>query len=209
MATAKAKTKKDVNLNDLLSACEKPKTKKPASKKNEVIIDDINDNVKNAIDEYVKAKKEYNKAKSEMNVHAAIIKEAGQKEYEKRGRSNNFSKSFKIKGNNDQINFVTADYFGIDQADIGICQEIIEEDGKDPDDFIEKNTTMTLKKEVLEDEVLSQELAKILGSKLSKFFDVEVEHKAVKGFDQKIFSLSNDAQDDLRTYAKQKQPSLR
>ena len=123
-------------------------------------------------------------------------------------RSGDFTKSFIVKGNQHEATFVSSDKFS------DIPNEVIEEVktvlGDDFDNFVKDKTTVTLKPDVLENEVLQKELMDAIGEEnFAKYFDVSGKWKVVEGFDKKQYKLDEEKRQNLKPFIKKAKPSIK
>lgn len=199
MATATAFAK-------ALDATSTTEKKSKARKKGMPILDNAPPEVKLSVDDYMKHKKLMNEHKAEMDLHGDIIIDYAEDKRDKDGFTGNYSKSYKINGNTDEVKFVTSNRYSLNADDEELLREMLA--GKFAE-FIEENFNVELKPEVLESEELQNELMSLIGDKFSKFFTTTKTLRVVDDFDRKIYLLDENDVKNLRTIVKQYKPSLR
>lgn len=201
--------KKNASFDEMIAASAKPAAKKTAKKKAASYVS-VPKKIASAIKSYLECKREMKAIKSDMSMHEGILLEHFQNHHDTEAFNGKFAKSHKFSADDDNvINFVTANKFSIATEDAGIIEEICSEHGVDPSDMIEKKYTVKLKDEVFENDELKKKLMKLVGDKFGEFFETTVSVETSEKFDEKMYELGEDGLADLRTYAKQKKPSLR
>jgi hypothetical protein len=184
-------------------------TKKPASKKAKgmPVLDNAPSEVKESVDHYVKHKKLMKEAKAEMDAASDVIIEYGENVQDDRGFEGDFSKSYKIHGNEEEVSFVSSNKHSLNADDEETLKALL---GKHFNQLIEEVFSVNLKPEVLESEELQNELMELIGNQFSKFFTTVKSLKVADDFDKNIYTLLNKTKlNNVRSFVKKAKPSLR
>ena len=204
--TAVAKKKSSApSFEDVLN--QNATAKKPAAKKSSMPTVETTPEVKEAVDDFVKAKKAMSAAKADMDAAGTVVIDYGNDKYDELAFNNNFRKSFKLEGNESEIKFVTSNKFGLNVDDEPEIREVL---GDSFDNLIETKFNVTLKAEVFENEKLKADLMNLVGDRFSEFFDTSKSLKVKDDFDKNVFnSVDKGGLDDLRVFVKPYKPSLK
>jgi NACalpha-BTF3-like transcription factor len=204
----KKEEKMDAGFADMLKATKtdtpKPKAKSKGSKT--LVVDD---NVKTAIDTFVKAKAAKKKAEAEMKATEPTVLTVAREHQDTEAFNGSFAKSYDIAGHEEKVKFVASDRFTVNGDDVANIKEVLGDDGYG--ELMEEDVEMVVKKAVFSDPELQKALAKALGSRAGEFFETRVTLTTKKGFDEKVYKHVKDADDLnlLRTFVKPYKPSLR
>ncbi len=188
---------------DATSTTEK---KSKARKKTTPILDNAPNDVKSAVDHYVENKKLMKEHKAEMDAAGDAIIDYAETERDKDGFAGNFSKSYDVHGDKEEVKFVTSNRYSVNADDEELLTELL---GGKFAELFETLFNVELKPEVLADEKLQGELMKLIGDKFSKFFTSTKTLRVADDFDKKIYLLDEDDVASLRSIVKQYKPSLR
>lgn len=198
--------KKAVSFDDMLAQNAKPATKKSKKKSDSYV--SVPSRIAAAIRNFISCKKEMKELKSDITKHESELLDYFSSHHDSEAFAGKFKKSHKFAADSDNvITYVTSNVFSIATEDIGIVEEILSENGLT--DLIEKKYEVKLRSEVFANEKLKKELMKLVGDRFAEFFETTVKPEISDNFDEKIYELGEDSLADLRTYAKQKKPSLR
>jgi len=180
--------------------------KSKARKKGTPVLDNAPADVKSAVDHYVEHKKKMKEHKAEMDAAGDVILDYADAERDKDGFAGNYSKSYDVHGNTEEVKYVTSNRYSINANDEELLKEMLT--GRFAE-FIEVLFNVELKPEVLENEELQNELMELIGDKFSKFFTTTKTLRVADDFDRKIYLLDEDEVTNLRALVKQYKPSLR
>lgn len=191
---------------DALKSTKKKATKKSAKSKMPVL--DAPDEIKETVDLYLTAKADEKKAKAEKDDAGAAIIEFVRPFQDTDGYKGNFRHSYAVPGTNgNQVKFVSSNRFSINADDQEELEELL---GDEFEDMIEVDHTVSLKKEVLEDEELQEELMQLVGDRFADFFETVTKLKVKDEFDKKVYGVVTEEElPILRTWARPYTPSLR
>jgi len=184
-------------------------SKKPAPKKAKgmPIIDNAPATVKEAVDHYVEHKKQMKEHKAEMDAASDVIVEYGEQIQDDRGFEGDFSKSYKIHGDTEEVSFVSSNKYSVNADDEETLKALL---GKYFSQLFEEEFNVSLKSEVLESEELQKELMELIGTQFSKFFNTVKTLKVADDFDKKVYTLLNKTKlNNVRSFVKKAKPSLR
>ena len=204
--------KRDEKLNPMFAnALKKSKVdKKPTTKsKGSASIDNLPQDVKAAIDKFVKAKAAMKAAKADMLASEPMVIDAVREIQDKNGYADDFRKSYDVTGINEKVKYVTQNKFSINGDDSDEIKELL---GDAYDALLEDDYDVRLRPEVLKNADLQEELMTLLkgGELFDKFFYTHVTIKANKDFDSKVYKHVDASDlDALRIFVKQNKPSLR
>lgn len=190
-----------------LDATATTEKKSKARKKTTPILDNAPADIKDAVDHYVEHKKLMKEHKAEMDAAGDAIIDYAETERDKDGFAGNFSKSYDVHGNKEEVKFVTSNRFSVNADDEELLTELLGV-GKFAELF-ETLFNVELRDEVLKDEALQKELMDLIGDKFSKFFTTHKTLRVAADFDSKIYLLDEDDVNSLRSIVKQYKPSLR
>ena len=189
-----------------LDATATTEKKSKARKKTTPILDNAPADVKDAVDHYVEHKKLMKEHKAEMDAAGDAIIDYAETERDKDGFAGNFSKSYDVHGNKEEVKFVTSNRYSVNADDEELLTELL---GGKFAELFETLFNVELKDEVLKDEKLQKELMDLIGDKFSKFFTTTKTLRVADDFDKKIYLLDEDDVNSLRSIVKQYKPSLR
>lgn len=182
------------------------KKKSTARKKGMPILDNAPKDVKESVDAYVESKRLMKEAKADMDFNADIIIDYAEDERDKDGFNGNFSKSYAIHGNGEEVKFVTSNRYSLNADDEEVLATLLADKF---DELIESDFSVELKPEVLENEELQAELMELIGDKFAMFFTTRKTLRVADDFDRKIYLLSEKKVKNIRAFVKQYKPSLR
>ena len=185
-----------------------------ASKKSEKPVAVVNDEVREAVDTFLKTKASIKAAEHDLALAEEIIISHVRPQQDKNARSGNFSKSYAVPGTVDgvEVTYVTSDKFSVPN------DKIVQDHIKDTvgekrfAEMFTKVRTIALRSEVVED---SKAIDKIVaactaaGIDLATTFNVVDVLKANKDLDLKQYELTEKQLNDFRTLVKQAKPALK
>ncbi len=180
--------------------------KAPAKKKSTGAVITPSDEIKEAVDDLVAAKKSLSVANADIASLEPQIIEAAREVQNSDALKGNFRKSYDVRGNDSTIKFVTANKFSIAEDDIEELSGLL---GDDFESMIETSYTVKLKSEIFDDDELADELMSLLGDKFDTFFETVTHRKVCTDFDKKLYNLDDEIREDVKELAKQAKPSLR
>ena len=188
---------------------ESAKVDKPtaAKKSSSPVLDNAPENVKEAVDAVVAAKKEMKEAKAKLTKNEETVLNYVKPIQDEQAFAMNHHKSYDVVGNEETVKFVSANKFSVSSADEDNLVELLGEERFN--ERFEKNENLTAKKEIFTNEEMQEELLELLGDKFEKFFEYTATLKVKEDFDKKQYALSKDELDDLRVFAKQAKPALK
>lgn len=194
------------NFLDAVESTSKPKsTVSKAKAKKQIVV--APKEVQDAIESFSAAKKEKKAAEARMEMSEGKILGHCQILYDDNGFSGKFTKSFHIGNEEVSVNFVTANKFSFDAANVNIVKEILGDSSKT---LIEAKHDVHLKAEIFSDKELQKKLMDLVGDRFAEFFETTTSYSVVEDFDAKIFQvLDKERIGDLRQFVKQSKPSLR
>lgn len=164
--------------------------------------------IKQAVDDYVKAKTVSKKCEAQMDRCGNEVREYVIGVQDTDGNMGRFSGSYQVMGNKESTKFVSVNKYSINADDKDEIQSIL---GDDYGRLIEENYTVKLKPEVFEDENMSAFLMELIGEHFGDFFETVVSLKAKAGFNSSIYHTVDNTEEleVLRTFVKQNKASLR
>lgn len=194
---------------DFKTALNANKTTKTSVKKSIMPIIEVTDkDVKNSITSFIDAQSREKIAKADKEFQASTIISYVRSIQDENAFNDNFSKSYQVKSDVDMVKFIAVDKFSINSDDELEFKKLL---GKKFNMLMEAESTVTLKREIFEDEVLQLELMTLLGDKFDVFFDVDTTLKTKPDFDKNIYGVvkTQEKLDEVRVFAKQNKPSIR
>ena len=207
MTKKTAKEAKGLDFDSMISKTVVSKTDKP--RKNEMpVLNNLSKDMKKRIETFLDAKKRAKNATAEMQAEEPAIIEYARKAQDTEAFEGKYNGSYNIGG---LVKFVTQDRFSCPQ-DKEVQEEIKKVLGKDYDNIIESEVSVTLKPEVFTDEKLKKELVKMVGSRFSEFFITESRLSVKTGFAQEQYRIAGGSQEkleEIRSLIPQYKPSLK
>jgi len=177
--------------------------KKSASKVREL---PVGKTTKKAVDEYVNLKKHIKTLNAEMDYHAVEIADVVGKAQDKDGFSGDFTNSYRVSGNNENVTVVNPNRFSVNVADEKDIKKLIGK--KNFEACFEEEYAMSFKNKIFKDESLQEELVEFVGEDkfqefIEKFVDTTKKLKVKKGFNEKVYSvIKKEKLADLRIFVK-------
>jgi len=181
---------------------------KKATKKNGIQTLTPSESIMKAVDEIVKWKKIEKEAKAERETKEVDVIDFVQAKQDEDAYKNNYQKSYYVKGEKEQVTFVSADKFSSPKPeDIPALKEVL---GDRFGEFVEQKVEFAVKAEVIENPSLLTELRSLVGDdKFFKFFEPKVKFVATDGFDRKRYTLDKDTLAKVKELVPQAKPSIR
>ena len=165
------------------------KAESPSKKKDDKPVVELPDSLKENLSNFLVAKKTKKAAETTMKTNEAPILNYMDEIYETRGLAGNFASTFTVHGKEgESVLFIKQDKFSVN-SDEKVVEECRKHLGSIYDKSVEEKQTVTLKSEVFESDELQEELAKLLGDKFDKFFNVTTKIVAKKDLKEKIFDI--------------------
>jgi hypothetical protein len=189
------------------------KSETPSSKKTSVVAAVVTKTIAKAVDEFVIINTTIKSAEADKKVLETQIIDYLRQQQDKLAYAGQFTKSMSAAGLDEKsrVTFVTTDRFTIPQDDTSLI-EIKRVTGAAYEDMFETKRSITMKKEVLENETLLNKIAAVCdkaGMALSEVFEVGDKVVARSGLDEKQYNLSSEKLDIFRTLVKQYKPALK
>lgn len=181
-------------------------TKKKASSKAYV---SVSDEVKEAVDNFVAAKKAKKQAEADMKFNETTIIDAVKEIQDKDGFTNQYASSYDVQGNTEDVKYVTQNRASVSIDDQDKIEKLL---GNDYDSLIQENVTVSLKSEVFDDDAKQEELMNLLGEeKFAEFFEVDTKLAIKEGFNKAIYTVvkKQDKLDEVRTFVKPYKAAVR
>lgn len=185
----------------------------PASaKKHDKPMANVLPNIKKLVDLFLKKKAEITKLESEKSIAETDIIAHVRPQQDDLARSGSFTKSLEVPGETGSVTYVTSDRFSVpkDTDAQAALKKLI--GLTNYENWFEVKRTITLKKEMQENNDFIQKLVKALasaGMTVGDAFDVVDELRAKPDLDQKQYELNPTALDEFRTYVRQNKPALK
>jgi hypothetical protein len=211
--TAKPKT---LDKDEFLSAVTSVSISKEPSKKNNGIQTLVPpEKLRLTVDEIVQWKQTEKEAKAEREAREAKIVAYVQPIQEEHGWSNNYQKSYYVKGLTNEVTFVSSDRFPNPKVEeIPELQELL---GDRFEEIIKKEIVVSLRPEVMTNPELKKNLVEALkvfyGEKwqaaFATFFVSETRYSVVDGFDRKRFSLKKRVFEKISEILRQAKPAIK
>lgn len=179
--------------------------KKKSSKDKFPVIDEPE--MREHVDLHVEARAWKKKAEAEISLHGKAMAEHVLPIMDTNGYAGKFASTYVMMGNTHQVKVIFENKFTINADDEDTIRGLL---GDGFDDLIEVRQTVKLKKEVLEDEDLANELMALVGRRWNDFFESDEQLVAKPDFKEKVYQYVNrDQMDVLRLYVKQWFPSIK
>lgn len=201
-----AQTAKVLDFKNTLKVNATSEKKTKAKKKTMPILDHADSNVRSAVDHYVKHKKLMQEHKAEMEAAADPIIEFGEEHQDDEGYNGNFRKSYKIKGDEETVSWISSNRYSLNSDDEETLRDLVKEKFEE---LFEEVFDVELRPEVLKDEKLQAEFMELIGEQFGKFFVTRKTLKIGEDFDKNVYKLTKTKLANLRAYVKQYKPSLR
>jgi len=183
-----------------------------ATKKSTKPTANVTDEIKASVDLFITHKAEVKRLEAEMANHETAIIEHVRPQQDDNARSGTFSKSYEVPGNSGALTYVTSDRFSVTK-DAPAVEQLKKLLGNARfEEWFETRRTITLKKEMQENQVFIQKLVKAVadaGMNLGDAFDVVDTLAAKPDLDQKQYSLKPAQLDEFRTLVRQNKPALK
>ena len=191
-------------------ALKQTKVDKPKAKsKTTMPVLDAPKNIKEQVDKILEAKKAEKAAKGVIKLAGTEIIEWVQPHQDKDGYSGKYRKSYAIPGTNEnQVKYLASNRFTINSDDEESIRESL---GDKYDEMMEKETVITMKQEVFDDEEMQKVLMERMGDLFSDYFESAEKLKVKEDFDRMLYNAVKDKEvlKDLRILCKQYTPSLK
>ena len=172
------------------------------------VINVTNGETKQYIKDFIDAQKREKIAKSDKEAAGNEIIEVARKIQDKDAFGGKFSKSYRVKSDDDIVTYVTANKFSLNLDDKETFQKML---GKNFDTLLEEKFNIFVKPEVFQNPELQKELMSLLEDKFDEFFEITSSLVAKENFDSNVFkAVKNSAGlQKVRSFAKQSKPSIR
>jgi len=172
----------------------------------------VTDEIKASVDLFISHKAEVKRLEAEMANHEVAIIDHVRPQQDDAARSGHFSKSFEVPGNAGALTYVTSDKFIVSKDTQAIDQLKQLLGSARFDEWFETRRTITLKKDMQENQTFIQKLVKAVadaGMNLGDAFDVVDTLAAKPDLDQKQYDLKPSQLDEFRTLCRQYKPALK
>jgi hypothetical protein len=172
----------------------------------------VTDKITKAVDTFIATKAEIKKLEAEMKEAATTIKEHARSHYVELGFTNQFTKSLDVPGTGDARLVCThTDRFSVpqDEETLELLKKLI---GKRYDEFFTTKESISIRKEVLENEKLLDKVATACekaGLEIATIFERSEKVTAIDSLDQKQFTLDRAKFDQFATLVKQADAGLK
>jgi hypothetical protein len=171
----------------------------------------VTDDVRKAVDVYISCKAEMKKLEADMKSAASTVKDHVREQYVERGYTNQFTKSLDVPGENGSLVYTQSDRFSVpqDEDTLNILKKLI---GKKYDDFFSTAETISIRKEILDDEKTLDKIATACekaGLDVATIFERTEKITAVDGLDQKQFTIDRAKFDQFTSMVKQADAGLK
>jgi hypothetical protein len=173
---------------------------------------DVTDAIKNSVDLVINHKAEIKRLEAELTNHETDIINHVRPQQDDNARAGAFSKSYEVPGNAGALTYVTSDWFSCPKDDQAITALKSLLGTARFDEWFETKRTITLKKEMQENQVFIQKLVQAVsnaGMTLGDAFDVVDALVAKPDLDQKQYALKPAQLDEFRTLVRQNKPALK
>jgi len=171
----------------------------------------VDDTVKKAVDQVIKAKAAKAAAEADQAAGETVIIGSVGPQYDSLARAGKFTKSLLVEGNTGSVTFVTSDSFSVPQT--AEEQEALKELLKARfDEFFFKTRSIALTDTVQANADLINKIVKAVtdaGIPLQEAFVVKDVLKACDDMDKKQFELTPAQLEQFRALVKQKKPGLK
>jgi hypothetical protein len=213
MPVVALKPRPKATFGDMLAAT--ATKKEPKAKKSSMPTLQATPEVAAAVDQYQESKVNYKQAEAAMGAAAQIIMDFVGKHQDEDGYAGHYQGSYAVLGVKEtdqgtkkhQAKVIYANKFSINPEDEAELAEIL---GEHFEGMINKQFSVKLRAEVLEDEALQAELLDLIGDRFRDFFETTTSLSVADGFSREIYrAVPSEQMDALRTYARQYKPSLR
>jgi hypothetical protein len=197
-----------MSADDFLASVGVAVTPKPANgKKNGIRTLTPNEKLRTVVDELVGWKKTKKEAEAEITTREVNLIDYVQPIQEEDGFKSDYQKSYYLAGMNETVTFVSSDRFTAPtEDDIPGLQDSL---GDRFNEFLKKETTISLKSGILDNPVLMTELKGLIGNEFPKFFEAKQKWIVADGFDAKRFTLPKRIYDKISAVVKQSKPALK
>lgn len=198
------KPQSGIDFNELLKSTE---TKGTGTKKKEIPVLQVPDDVKEAVDTYLEAKEIKKSAEATLDLSGATVTGYVKAVQDQEGFKGHFRNSFKVPGHKKTLTWVSSNRWTINPEDLDNLKSLL---GDDAAHLLSVKWVLKVKDAVLEDEALRNRLVGLLGNQFSEFFESKASISVSEDFDQALYAATDpEGLRDLRTFARQYSPSLR
>lgn len=171
----------------------------------------VTNEVRKAVDVYIACKAQMKKLEADMKMAASTVKDHVREQYIELGFTNQFTKSLDVPGDEGSLVCTHTDRFSVpqDEDTLNTLKKVI---GNKYDEFFSTAETISIRKEVLDDEKTLDKIATACekaGLDVATIFERTEKITAVDGLDQKQFTLDRAKFDQFTTMVKQADAGLK
>ena len=209
VAKLEAPKPKPMSAGEFLNAVKGVATEEPKkTKKNGIATLTPTESIMKAVDAIVHWKKVAKEAKAELETKEGEVIGFVQEKQDEDAYHNNFQKSYYVKGEKEQVTFVSADKFSaVKTEDLPELKATL---GDRFPEFVTEKIEFSVKSEVIENPDTLTEFRTLVGDdKFFKFFEPKVKYIAVEGFDRKRYTLPKETLEKVKELVPQAKPSIR
>lgn len=196
--------------NDLMAALNKTKVDKKPTKKSKSMpaLDNVPENVKEAVDNVVMGKKKKKEAEARIKANEPTVIDYVKDIQDDAGYDGDFRNSYEVPGNDSSVKYVSSNRASINSDDIAEIKELVGEDAYN-ELFDEKYNTF-FKDSFFKDEELQKKVVELLGPLFSELFETVMTVSLKDDFDKNIYKyVDKDKLEMLRVFVKMYKPALR
>jgi len=174
----------------------------PAPKKNAKPVISLDKSNSANLVAFLAAKKKMKEAEGEMRLIEGPLLELCTKKQDDDASNSDYNGSYSLitEDKVTKATFISQDKFYVsnDEENVKELKSVL---GSEFDNEVEKESSVTLKPEVFQDEKLKKELVNILGANFSKFFQTTVKYSMKSGFDERIYKFAKKPEDLIKLRA--------
>lgn len=180
---------------------------KPKAKKQETPFLKIPQRIKDAVDTFQAAKKNKIQAEATMKEKETVIIDFVREKQDLDGFADRYHNSYALKGEEHEIKVIYANKWSINPESKGELKRLLK---RNYNTLIKESYSLSLKKEVFEDEELQKGLLSLIGDRFKDFFESKLVLNVVENFSQEVYQMvDKDGLKLLRSLCQQNKPSLK
>jgi hypothetical protein len=180
---------------------------KPKAKKQEIPFLKIPQRIKDAVDTFQSAKKNKIQAEATMKEKEAVIIDFVREKQDLDGFADKYHNSYALKGEEHEIKVIYTNKWSINPESKDELKRLLK---RNYNGLIKESYSLSLRKEVFEDEQLQKDLLSLIGDRFKDFFESKLVLNVVENFSQEIYQMvDKDGLKLLRSLCQQNKPSLK